>query len=197
MRGASLLAVCALVVGATPAGASPLAVKQEPWHQRAFTGGQLEGCSSYQGMDSCRGQQTDYPEATVAGRRWQTPPPGHVLNAGGSEWQHYHALQGYARVDYASDRQSAVVHVVTFVKEAPSSSSPRLRYRFGGESATWTESAEFTVSAADYEQRVHAVGEHVAAMEGLAVDVWAPDVYNATLRLDPVCWCAPVSIIRR
>lgn len=121
-------------------------------------------CSNYQNMDTCRGNQVDYPES-IEQRRWQTPPPSSADYASPT-WQHYRNLQGYAQVLYAADRQSAKVKMITLTREPT-----RILYRFGITSE-WTEESSVVAKP--------------GIEEGLVITAWAPELGNATLVLDPL-----------
>jgi alpha-amylase len=130
-------------------------------YQHPFTATPKD-CSNFQGMDSCKGQQVDYPEVYET-RRWQASPHSNSIS-----WQHYRNLQGYAQVTYNSNRDEATVEVITFTRVKPI--GPIL-YQFGN--AAWQESPKMTVNPTGNEQ-------------GLSVKVWAPSLKNSTLNLDPL-----------
>ncbi|TMW64869.1 hypothetical protein Poli38472_009036 [Pythium oligandrum] len=71
------------------------------------------GCSNYNGLDSCSGDQTSYPD-NIEARRWQTPARN--SSSWKAEFQDYRSLQGYAHVVYASNRLSATVTVRTYLR---------------------------------------------------------------------------------
>jgi hypothetical protein len=76
----------------------------------------------------------------------------------------------------------ATVEVVATTRRA----GVQVLYRFGGAGAEWVRESKYVATAKQYAVRVQAVGIKQALMEGLEVDVWAPDAANATLHLDPV-----------
>jgi alpha-amylase len=130
-----------------------------------------EPCSNYQGMDSCQGNQVNYPES-VEQRRWQTPPissPSYVSKS----WQSYRNLQGYARVLYSAVGTTAKVKVITTVRV-----KTKILYQFG-DGSSWVDHDVFEVD------------ENSA--EGIVITIWTPDLDNSTLVLDPLyfTWQSP------
>jgi len=87
-----------------------------------------EDCFNWNGVDSCRGQQTDNPPEMIK-RTWQTPPRNDTANWKPS-WQDMNSLVGYAVPLYSADHLSAKVQVYAFTK----SSTTQLKYSYDGAS---------------------------------------------------------------
>lgn len=73
----------------------------------------LPGCQTYNGMDSCNGDQVDY-DPSVESRRWQTPNKTDSNYT--PSFQDYSSLTGYTDIIYSPDRKSATITVKTFTK---------------------------------------------------------------------------------
>ncbi|KAI3642433.1 hypothetical protein MP228_011988 [Amoeboaphelidium protococcarum] len=126
-----------------------------------------ESCSNFQGLDSCRGDQTSYEKSQVSGRMWQTPPRSSPQYASPS-WQDYGDLQGYADVQYNQDRSEAKVTVRTFTKN----DDVKLEFKFGDN--PWEQSPARTFSSESQS----------LSEDGLTISVRTDS--NATLLLDPM-----------
>jgi alpha-amylase len=120
---------------------------------------ELAPCQTWS-LDSCAGNQTNYPSAGYDERKWQTPARN------GSDYvttfQDYRELTGYADITYNADRTSAVVTIQAF-----SRTCQPILYSFGGGKAS--SSNTYTVTS--------------TATGTLSVVVTIPSV-NATLTLD-------------
>jgi alpha-amylase len=68
----------------------------------------LPGCSIWNGLDSCRGDQTEFP-ADDDLRRWQTPPKGSQDYQ--PAFQSFRDLVGYVDITYNPSRTSATITV--------------------------------------------------------------------------------------
>ncbi|KAG8710734.1 hypothetical protein FRC09_020951 [Ceratobasidium sp. 395] len=84
----------------------------------------LTPCNTWNGQDSCVGQQTEY-NSTWDLRKWQTPTRGTA--AWSSGFQDYRELTGYVDIVYNSARTSATVTV-----KANSRTGIALSYSFNG-----------------------------------------------------------------
>ena len=140
-----------------------------------------EECSTFQGEDSCRGSQVDYPPASVNSRRWQTPPPTHPSYAS-SNWQHFGQLQGYAQVEYNADHSEASVHVWTQTRRPVE----EIFYRFSTVASGVAADAAAAGGEWTKESTVKFSKNDPLGAEGLVVEAWAPALQNATLVMDPV-----------
>jgi len=72
--------------------------------------GTFSQCTTFDSINSCSGNQTQYPSSWEA-KDFQTPPRGDPLWT--PNYQDYHALQGYVRVTYNQQRTQATLNFTT------------------------------------------------------------------------------------
>ncbi|KAJ3396067.1 hypothetical protein HDU92_004192 [Lobulomyces angularis] len=89
----------------------------------------LPGCETFDGLDFCKGSETNYPES-VDIRKWQTPPKNSSEYS--PAYQSYRDLTGWATIQYAEDYKSATVIVNTFTRDPNAS----VLYSFNNAPAT-------------------------------------------------------------
>ncbi|KAG5640213.1 hypothetical protein DXG03_000546 [Asterophora parasitica] len=99
---------------------------------------ELTPCNTWNGLDACSGQQTDY-DASYDQRMWQTPARGSIDWSEG--FQDYRDLTGYVDLVYNAARTSVTVNVI-----ANSRTGAALTYSFNGGAFGSSSSATVTSS---------------------------------------------------